>query len=110
MKRPAAKPGCFHTCLTGVLKLYGLNNEAPWGNVLAEALPEHEYSRLESRVNSIFLTWASGFSTHVAFLSLRSRSITFHSSFFTLHFSLLLAPCPLPFISIKAEITSSAQS
>jgi len=37
MKRPAAKPGCFHTCLTGVLKLYGLNNEAHLGNVLAGA-------------------------------------------------------------------------
>ena len=129
LKRPGAKSGCFHTCLTGTLNPDSVNNEGLGGNVLAYAqtplalsafqilllqcssahrfslLPAHECSRLESRVNSIFLAWAPEFFTHGAFLKVaeHSRSITFHCS-------MLYALCSLPLISIKAEITSSAQS
>ena len=107
IKRPMAKSGCFHTCLTAMLNPGRYNNEAPGRNVLAEALPAHECSRLESRVNSIFLAWAPGFSTHVALLSVTESKhhfslftfhfslFTFHFSLFTFHFSLPCAPCSL---------------
>lgn len=108
MELPPAKSGCFHTCLTGKLNPGRHYNEAVGGNVLAEALRAHECSRLESRVNSIFLAWAPGFFTHVALLSVTESK--HHFSLFAFHFSLFTAPCSLPLISIKAEITSSAQS